>query len=242
MMIDRDSPLPLYHQIKESIRGLVTLLKPHMQIPSEQELMATYGVSRGTIQKSISELVNEGVLYRMQGKGTFVAPLQISQSLSQISSFADELVKLGMKPDVRHVSVDRVLPDVKVAHRLQVDRSTPVWRVERLRLADSEPIAFTTSFIPVSIAPTLSEEDSVGISIYKTLTQKFNVRLVSACDQYQSVPAGECVERALCIPPGSPILRLERIAYTYGHVPVESNVAEVRGDRYVLRIGINVEE
>lgn len=241
-MIDRDSPLPLYHQIKESIRGQITLLKPHTQIPSEQELMATYKVSRGTVQKAISELANEGVLYRVQGKGTFVAPVQISQSLSRISSFAEELIKLGMKPGVRHARIDRVSADAIVAHSLQVDELTPLWRIERLRLADSEPIALTTSFIPVSMAPTLPEEEGVGISIYQTLAEKFDIRLVSSCDQYQAVPAGEYVAEALGVPQGSPILRLERIAYTDGHVPVEFNIAEVRGDRYVLNVGINVEE
>src|ERR1700724_1514653 len=98
--LERSNPLPLYYQLKEVLRQQIKAghLAPHTAIPSEPELVSRYHVSRATVRQALNELVNEGLLYRQHGKGTFVCEPRIQQALSEIASLSEELKRRGKRP------------------------------------------------------------------------------------------------------------------------------------------------
>src|SRR5260221_10459477 len=98
--LERSNPLPLYYQLKEVLRHQIQAghLAPHTAIPSEPELVARYHVSRATVRQALTELVNEGLLYRQHGKGTYVCEPRVQQTLSELTSFTGEHQRLGKRP------------------------------------------------------------------------------------------------------------------------------------------------
>src|SRR5436305_14943238 len=96
-ILERSNPLPLYYQLKEVLRQQIQAghLAPHTAIPSEPELVARYHVSRATVRQALSELVNEGLLYRQHGKGTFVCEPRVQQTQSELTSLTEEIQRRG---------------------------------------------------------------------------------------------------------------------------------------------------
>ena len=101
--LERSNPLPLYYQLKEVLKHQIRAghLAPHTAIPSEPELVSNYHVSRATVRQALSELVHEGLLYRQHGKGTFVCEPRIQKTLSELTSFTEEMQRRDNVPVVR---------------------------------------------------------------------------------------------------------------------------------------------
>src|SRR5205823_4815861 len=141
--IYRNSPLPRYYQLKEIMRERIRLgeWKPGDLIPSERELGETYGISRMTARQAITDLVNEGLFYREQGKGTFVSQHKITQQLIQLTGFTEDIRARGQRPGTKVLSAEMFPADEATAERLRISQGTLIFRLRRLRLADDEPLA-----------------------------------------------------------------------------------------------------
>src|SRR5262249_40781590 len=141
--IYRHSPIPRYHQLKEILRERVRTgeWKPGDHIPSERELGETYGISRMTARQAITELVNEGVFYREQGKGTFVTRNKITQQLMTLTGFTEDISARGQHPSTQVLSAHMDVADAETIEHLRIEPSDPIFCVQRLRLADGEPLA-----------------------------------------------------------------------------------------------------
>src|SRR5215475_4846403 len=139
--IYRNSPVPRYHQLKEILREKIRAgeWKPGDLIPSERELSETYGISRMTTRQAITDLVNEGVFYREQGKGTFVTRNKITQQLMSLTGFTEDIRARGQNPSTRVLSARLGHADEIVAERLRVAPGQAIVLLQRLRLADGEP-------------------------------------------------------------------------------------------------------
>src|SRR5579871_5822943 len=159
--IYRNSPVPRYHQLKEILRERIRSgeWKAGDLIPSERELSETYGISRMTARQAITDLVNEGVFYREQGKGTFVTKRKITQQLMRLTGFTEDISARGQHPGTKVLSAQMLPADETTAEKLRVNVGQLIFRLQRLRLADGEPLAVELSQLSFKGCEKLLEED-----------------------------------------------------------------------------------
>jgi GntR family transcriptional regulator len=232
--VDRDAPLPLYHQLRQALLG--PLKRGHWKegdpIPTEREICDTYDVSRITVRRAINDLVREGYLVSYQGKGTFVARPKIQRQLTQLRSFSEELQAVGLRAGSRLLSLRQEPAVGDVAAALQIDEGGWIWIVERLRLADDEPTILSTSHLRLSPEVVLTPAHLHGqVSLWQTLRQQ-GVTFARSESTIQAVTGSDCESQLLEVAPGSPLLLVESIVYTDDDVPVEYSRMVSRGDRY----------
>lgn len=148
--LERSNPLPLYYQLKEVLKQQIRAghLAPHTAIPSEPELVAQYHVSRATVRQALTELVHEGLLYRQHGRGTFVCEPRVQQSLSELTSFSEDLRRRGKRPGGLLLVSELIRGSQVVRDRLRLTDEEQVIRLERLRTADDTPIAYEIDYLP----------------------------------------------------------------------------------------------
>ena len=118
------------------------------KLPSEREFCSKYDLSRSTVRQAFLELEQDGYIYKIHGKGTFVSPKKLNQELLKFYSFTSEMKKLGKVPTSRVLSFDTVVCDWSLAQKLRTRAGTEVYRFQRLRLADDKPVMIETSYIP----------------------------------------------------------------------------------------------
>lgn len=228
------SYVPLYQQLKEIIIRKIerSEWKPDEKIYSENQLFEMYDVSRNTAKKAIEDLVQEGVLYRIQGKGTFVSRPKIEHSLSGFYSFSQVLKEKGLNPKdiLLDVTVERA--SRKVADALKLEEGEEVVLLKRLRCADDEPIILETSYMPKSKVSQHEALNQVGdIALYDILRNEFNIIVMSAKETFEPILIRHGEKEHLEVEVGSPALLLERIAYDQTKTPIEYCKSIVRGDR-----------
>jgi len=149
--LERSNPLPLYYQLKEVLKQQIHAghLAPHTAIPSEPELVAQYHVSRATVRQALTELVHEGLLYRQHGRGTFVCEPRVQQhTVSELSSFSEELRQRGLKPGGMLFVSELVRGSQSVRDQLRLTDEEQVVRLERVRTANDAPIAYEVNYLP----------------------------------------------------------------------------------------------
>jgi GntR family transcriptional regulator len=237
--IDPTSPVPKYHQLRGILLDLITTeLSFDQAIPSERELAERHGLSRMTVRQAVDQLVVEGRLYRASPKGTFVARPRIVLQV-ELTSFTEDMRSRGLVPGSVELARQTVPAGTTLARELQIRAKDPVHVLERLRTANGEPMAIERAHLPAAVAPDLLEHDLTGRSLYEVLDERYGVVL----DAGEQTAAAAIVEPGadalLAIPPGSPVLAVTRRSFANG-TPVEYVVSTYRGDRYQLRIALNV--
>jgi GntR family transcriptional regulator len=232
--IQKDSPLPLYFQLKELLRQEIESgrWQPGQQIPSETELCEAFGISRTVVRQALRELKYQGLLYREQGKGTFVAQPKISESLMQdLSGFYEDIVGKGLTP-VTKVLRQEVQPAAKkIADYLQIEPGDKVITIERLRSVGSEPIVLVTTFLPYDICPDLIDEDLSAQSLYALLEKKHGLELSHGRRTIEAVAANQYEAQLLGVEEGAPLALLDSVSYLRDGRPIEYFHAVHRGDR-----------
>ncbi|MGQ9746766.1 MAG: GntR family transcriptional regulator [Candidatus Caldatribacteriaceae bacterium] len=230
----KERSIPLYQQLKSILKKQILdgVLKPGDRVPTEVELCKTYGVSQMTVRQAIRRLVEEGYLYRKQGKGTFVTSLKLRRRLPKLYSFSEDMVELGLQPSSKILEKTIIQADDNLADVLRLpfsDRS--VNRLVRVRLANGEPILIEKTFIPVYLCPNLLQEDLETGSLYAILRGKYGLLLNHAYETYEvgKVRKEEAIN--LDCRPGLPAFVIERFTYLSNGVPVELTRSVARGDR-----------
>lgn len=231
--LDYESYIPLYQQLKEKIEEKIELEEWMLgdKILSENDLREMYQISRNTVQKALDELVQEGVLERRRGRGTFVAKPKIDQPLTGFYSFSKIIASQGMKPRDIILSIESEIVNYKVAGKLQINEDDNIIALRRLRTANEEPIILETSYLPKRLVPELRTADLKSLSLYNLLEKKFNIFVVKAKETFEPVIVRESESGLLQIDSGSPGLLLDRIAYDSNGNVVEYCRSIVRGDR-----------
>jgi GntR family transcriptional regulator len=234
--IYRNSPVPRYYQLKEIMRERVRVgeWKPGDLIPSERELGETYGISRMTARQAITELVNEGLFYREQGKGTFVSRSKITQQLIHLTGFTEDIRARGQRPSTKVISATMYAADEAVAEKLRISQGTLIFRLQRLRLADGEPLAIELSQITFKDCEKLQGEDLEQNSLYRLLETKYGVTLMEADQEIEAGLASNEDAQLLKIAPGSSVLYTRRVTYTERNQPVEYARAVYCGHKYTF--------
>ena len=143
--LKRVAGVSLYHQIMEDLREEIQGMAYGEQIETEQQLAEKYAVSRGTVRQAITALVSEGLLTKIQGKGTFKSGVALDRSTAVVKSFTDQLLASGLVPGIRDVNLESDFADERTAKHLGLAPGTPIWRLSRVRLADGVPISYCTA-------------------------------------------------------------------------------------------------
>jgi GntR family transcriptional regulator len=238
--IDPASPLPLYAQLESILSAEITngRFAPGTQLPNEEELVERYRVSRTTIRQTVQNLVRRGLIEIRRGKGTFVLQPKITQELTELSGFVEDMQSLGRQASARLVDKQTVPAGESVARALAIGVGTPVMRIQRVRLADDSPMSFDETYLPREIGERIVENDLEAEPIFSLLEQKYDTPLLEAEYRLEAVAADTTVARALGIGAGSPIFLIERTSYSTGHQPVDYEKLYYRGDqiRFVTRL------
>jgi GntR family transcriptional regulator len=159
-VLERSNPLPLYYQLKEVLKQQIISghLAPNTAIPSEPELVSQYRVSRATVRQALSELVHEGLLYRQHGKGTFVCEPRIQQPISELTSFTNEMRRLGKRPGSIVLVSELVRSSHAIRQRLHLADAEQAIRLERLRTANGTPFAYQVTYLPYPRAESIYQK------------------------------------------------------------------------------------
>ena len=238
IVVDRSSPLPLYHQVREALLAMLKAgpYQPGSLFLTEQELSERFEVSRITIRRAIDELVREGYLIAKQGKGTFVAKSKIQRHMSLLKSFSEEMTEEGHKPGSKLLALRHERASQRVASVLNLETDSWVWLVERLRFADNEPICISVAYLnlPHEVA-LLPAELEKRISLWSLLREK-NINLSRSDETIQAVAAGLREAELLQVAVGAPLLLVEGTVYSDGGIPIEFHQMYNRGDRYTYSV------
>ena len=236
--IDARSPVPKYFQLREILLDLIeNELTVDAPVPSERELAARYGLSRMTARQAVEHLVSEGRLYRVQGKGTFVARPKIDMPL-RLTSFTEDMRARGLTPGSRDLGRHEIEATVALGRELSVEAGSPVYVIERLRTADGVPMALERSHIPAHLAPDLLTESLVERSLYDLLAS-YGLVLDRGEQVIEAGIADSNDAGLLGLAPGSAVLLLQRHCWA-GSVAVEYAVSTYRADRYQLRASLDI--
>ena len=238
--LDPSSPVPLYAQVESILTVAIVdgTYPPGSQLPKEEELVKQFGVSRTTVRQTVQNLVRRGLVEIRRGKGTFVLQPKITQELTQLSGFVEDIQSLGRRASARVLDKQTVPASDSVARQLALTAGTSVFRIQRVRLADDSPLSFDETYLPREIGERILENDLETEPIFSLLEQKYDTPLVEAEYCLEAVSADTTVARALGIAVGSPIFLIERTSYTSGHEPVDYEKLYYRGDqvRFVTRL------
>ena len=229
-----DSASPLYRQLMQRIRADIAsgYYPVHTRIPSEAELGEKYRVSRVTVRKALAELTAEGLLRRMQGKGTYVCAPRLKSNLREITSFHASCRMMGCKPGAKVISAQLIPAEAPLKEALALTEDDAV-EIIRLRTADGEPVMLETNRFPMSYA-FLLDSDQTG-SLYHLLGQR-GIEAASGVHEISLCYATAQQARLLGVEIGAALLRLDQVVYDQHGVPLHTSHQVIRGDRFTFRI------
>ncbi|HEY0656995.1 MAG TPA: GntR family transcriptional regulator [Pyrinomonadaceae bacterium] len=207
-------------------------LKPGENFPSERDLAERFGVSRMTVRQALQRLRQEGLIYYERGVGTFVTNRKIDVHTRNLSGFSDEMISLGLKPSSRVLELKCVSATEHVAIDLHLEPKEKVFHIERLRLADDEPMAFENTYLPEKLCPELDKADLTKNSLYQILTEDYNLQMNHAAESLEAAAANKYVAEHLGIKIRTPVLVVHRVVFSDSNQPIESARTTYRADRY----------
>jgi GntR family transcriptional regulator len=223
-----------HRAVRDALVELIHELPPGAGIPTERELSEQFGVSRGTVRQALDRLEAEQRIHRHQGKGTFVAKPKMDHML-ELTSHTEHVRARGMEPASRLISVTRLAADAEVATMLAVGEGDEILQIERVRLADGDPLAVEVLYLEAKrfdgVAAMLGESQS----LYELLRARYGVELSWAEETIEAVVAPEREASLLGIASGGPMLLLCRLSFDPIGRPVEYVRALYRADRFRFR-------
>lgn len=243
-MIDHKSPVPLHRQVREYIKRLVEtgVLKEDEQIPSERELCEQFDISRTTVRQAINDAVNEGILNRIPGKGTFVARPKIDQGLLNMTSFEDTIRLRGMTPRTEVVSDSVIKAGNRVGRALGLEPGAEVVHIVLLGYADDEPVAYYNAYLPPAIGQMVAATARVwsneerSFSTFQLYSGRNGINPHITTQTFEAAVADEKLGHTLQIPAGAPVFRVTSIIHARGDIPLEYKEVYYRGDKFRFSI------
>jgi GntR family transcriptional regulator len=232
-MINKNTPIPIYYQLQEQLRNKIEAgeLKPGTPLPSERDMSETYNISRMTVRQALNNLMNEGLLTRIKGKGTFVAEKKIEQPLMKLTGFSEDMRMRGIEPGSKLISFKVVDAEDGVAKQLGIEPGAEVYQISRLRLGDGDPMAYEVSYLIKDRLPGLSEKHLEG-SLYDYIEKSLGLAIHRARQTIEPSFATKLEAELLTIDEGAPVLLLERTTFLSDDSTVEYVKSVYRGDRY----------
>jgi GntR family transcriptional regulator len=235
------SPVPLYSQLKELLRSRILdgTYAPHSRMPSESELGKTFDVSRITVRQALGDLQKEGLIFKIHGKGTFVAKPKAFQNVSTLQGLAESMTQMGYEVINRLISFKTLSASAVVAERLQLAEGSEVCEIKRVRLINREPVSLEVTYLPSAVGVKLEKADLVSRDIFLILENDCGIALGHAELAIDAVLADSDLTQALAVEEGSPIMRIERLTHTDDGTPLDFEYLYYRGDAFQYRLRID---
>ncbi len=229
--------MPKYYRVKEQLKELIEEWKENDSepIPSEREFIEQFGVSRITIRRAIDELVKEGYLFKIQGKGTYVEKDNKNQNLVNITSCTSEIRELGMIPKRELVKSDIVTCSVKQANDLKINTTDMLFFLDRVYFADDFPVNRTQTYLPYKLVPGIEKFDFANCSLYEVLENHYNIKITRAHRTIEAVSAKPSIAESLAITAGTPVLHFDCLTYGVANgieLPIEQFSCFYRSDKF----------
>lgn len=231
---------PLYARLETRLAsGIASGAYPlGSRLPTEDELIENFHVSRTTVRKAIGNLASRGLVEIRRGVGTFVSQRKITQELTELTGFVEDMQALGHRPTARLIDRSIVAADAEVARELALPEGAQVVRITRARLANGVALSFDETFLPLDIGEKIITHDLETEPIFALLEQRYGIPLVEADYRLEAACAGQEAAAALGVAAGSPLFLIERTSYTSNDRPVDYEKLHYRGDliRFATRL------
>ena len=234
------SPLPLYVQIRDSLRRQILdgSYEVHARLPSENEMMNTFGVSRITIRQALRDLHNEGLVFSAQGKGTFVSKPKAVQNVQRLEGFGEAMAAQGYEASARVLSIQQMKAPKAVVAALDLQPGDDVVEVKRVRYLNRSPVCIDDSYFPMDIGRKVFSLDLSG-DIFPLLENFFGIPLGGADIGLDATLADEEAQQYLNLKTGEAILRVERLTHDQNGRPIDFEYLCYRGDSYKYQFRID---
>ncbi|MFR0690444.1 GntR family transcriptional regulator [Enterobacterales bacterium AE_CKDN230030158-1A_HGKHYDSX7] len=235
------SPVPLYSQLKEVLRTRILdgTYPPLSRMPSEAELGKAFDVSRITVRQALGDLQKEGLIFKIHGKGTFVAKPKAFQNVSTLQGLGESMSQRGYEV-INRLRSFRVVPaDAQVAARLQVAEGENVVQIKRARLVNRELVSLEITYLPEAVGKRLEKADLVSRDIFLILENDCALPLGHADLAIDAILADAELAQALDVEEGSPVMRIERLTHTADGAPLDYEHLYYRGDAFQYRLRID---
>ncbi|MBT2215987.1 UTRA domain-containing protein [Virgibacillus dakarensis] len=203
----------------------------HEKLPSERELCAIYDLSRITVRQALQELEREGYIYKLHGKGTFVAPKSYNQDLVKLYSFTEEMRQMGKRPTTQVLSFQEMAVDERLAGKMGLAPLDEVYQVVRLRLADNEPLMYETSYLPKKTFPNLTEAEFNKRPMYDIFLDDYQMGVTKAIERFSATSVRQKEAEHLRIVTNQPAMLIKRFAY-HNESLIEYTISVARGDKF----------
>jgi len=223
----------LHSIVKESIINMIKSgeYQSNTKLPTEAEFCKTFGVSRTTIRTALQQLTIEGYVYRIQGKGTFVAENKVKQSLtSTVEQFSEQIMMQGKNPSIKVLQLKVIEATDFLAKQFKQNLGDPVNCLERMRYVNDAPLQYEISYLPWYKVPGL-DSAACEKSLYKMLETKYNIKISKTVEHLELILADDTISKKLEIAPGSPCFLLETFAFSEDEAAIEYSKTIYRGDR-----------
>ncbi|MCL4407350.1 MAG: GntR family transcriptional regulator [Thermotogae bacterium] len=232
--LDESDPLPLYYQLKVLLKERIDLeWKAGSKIPTENELAKFYGTSLMTVRQSVGLLVNEGLLIKKQGKGTFVAPVKIQKGPHILNSFTEEMKQRGFEVKSELLRFGKITPDSDVRKILNLSDDDQVYFIQRLRYANNEPVGIQSTNLACDVE---IESSELTGSLYELLETKFDIQIKYADEFYSAILIDKQMAHLLDVSLPSVGFAVKRIGYTSDGKPIEYTESIMRADKYSISV------
>ncbi|WP_134682707.1 UTRA domain-containing protein [Brevibacillus migulae] len=242
MKLNKTSVKPLYEQLMDEIKkdiheGIYSI---GAQLPAENELCQKYGVSRITTRRAITELVEQGILRKLHGKGTFVTNNKLKRELIAVNGFTDFLLQSGKEPHIRILSKKVVPASWRQAEALQVEREEPLFELKRLHLIKDEPIHSETSYYSLKRFPDLEKHIGESHSTYQVLKEIYQVQAVRNTKTISFVNATTEQAKFLHCTEDVPLFEVEKIAYDDNGIPIHFSLSFLPSNKVSFTISTDI--
>jgi len=242
--LDKSTHIPMYIQIKDIILDEIRSgkLKPEQQILSESNLAELYGVNRLTARSAITQLVNEGFLVRIHGRGTFVKRPIVESSSSYINNFLQDMMDKGYSVKTELLSGTLLPAPSQIQSELSLQPGEHIFCLRRRRSVNFEYLVVLETYLPATLCPDLLSKDLEGRSLYEILRTDYKLELDTAQESLEARIADSLVAGELSQEIGAPILfSIRRTSLSNGS-PIEFTNSWYRGDRYSFEVSLKIKQ
>lgn len=233
-MVNKDSYMPYYMQIYNELKSRIDsmMYRPGEILPSENELVEEFNVTRVTIRNAIKKLKDEGIIRTEKGKGSFVNQPKLIQSLDRIYSFGKDIDEQGYNLEREVLEIYKEIPDSYIKKHLQLQEGELVIAIKAVRKLEDKPVIIQMSYIPLKVVPDVTISDLKSNTIYNVFETKYNIKLLKAKEYLDPIAADEWCSNALGIDIGNLLFLTERITYAAEEIPVEYRKCYIRSDKF----------
>lgn len=222
--IQRELPVAIHAQISDRFRSRIALGEwpANYRLKSEPELSRELGVSRGTLRRALTTLIEEGLLKQVRGRGTFVTSTTIEPAIAQkLSTLTEDFAKQGIETDTEVIEATLIDPPRPIAALLDVATGGSVLKLVRRRGTVEGPVALLYNYVRADLAPGIEGVDFTTASLFGTLERQFDLKIASARRTFSARAADANVAEYLDLAAGSPVQYLEQVTYLADGRPIE---------------------